>query len=604
MKLDDEPASSARVRRPLFRKYFIVLFAAVVVPLLASGTSEAWFGYRDQRANLSLRLRAEARAAATRIQGFLDQVRSQLEWTVQLPWTEGADERHRFDVLRLMHQAPAVTAVTLVDGNGVERLRVSRTDPDVAMSGVDRSTDPAVIGARASHIWFGALTLHRGSEPFMTVAVAGTRPSAGVTVAEINLKLVWEVISAIHVGKTGDAFVLDGSGRLVAHSDISLMLGGENNALVASLRELQVAAHGKDVVSGEDAEHRAVLAAAAQIVGPDWTTFAEQPIAEAYGPIRAALWRTFYLLVAGAAFAGALAYLLARRMIEPIKLLEKGAGLIGAGRFDHKIDVHTGDELENLASRFNEMAGELALSQERSERIARLKRFLAPQVAELVEGAGREGLLDSRRAEVAVVFCDLRGFTTFSTGVEPDAVIGLLDEYYEALGAIIMQHEATLTCFMGDGLMLLLNAPLPCPDPAMRAVSMALEMQATVQALIMRWRTRGYAIGFGIGIATGEAIVGRIGYEGRIDYTAIGSVVNLASRICSAASDGQVLIDRQTAAVTAADPTICLEDMGAWPMKGFSEPLPVFAAKRTAGREAQQSLAPLQGLRRAEPPKE
>jgi adenylate cyclase len=181
-------------------------------------------------------------------------------------------------------------------------------------------------------------------------------------------------------------------------------------------------------------------------------------------------------------------------------------------------------------------------------------------------------------------------------------VIGLLDEYYEALGAIIMQYEATLTCFMGDGLMLLLNAPLPCPDPAMRAVSMALEMQATVQALIMRWRTRGYAIGFGIGIATGEAIVGRIGYEGRIDYTAIGSVVNLASRICSAARDGQVLIDRQTAAVTAADPTICLEDMGAWPMKGFSEPLPVFAAKRTAGREAQQSLAPLQGLRRAEPP--
>ena len=121
MKLDDAPASSARVRRPLFRKYFVVLFAAAVVPLLASGASEAWFGYSDQRANLSLHLRAEARAAAARIQGFLDQVRSQLEWTVQLPWAEGADERHRFDVLRLMRQAPAIIAVTLVDGNGVER---------------------------------------------------------------------------------------------------------------------------------------------------------------------------------------------------------------------------------------------------------------------------------------------------------------------------------------------------------------------------------------------------------------------------------------------------------------------------------------------------
>jgi adenylate cyclase len=589
MKDDGATTLSARVRRPLIRKYFLVLFAAVVVPLLANGVSEAWFGYHDQRAILSLQVRAEARAAAVRIQAFLDNVRSQLEWTVQLPWAEGADERHRVDALRLMRQAPAITEVTLVDGNGVERLRVSRTDPDVVMSGVDRSTDPAVMGARATRIWYGPLILRRGSEPFMTVAVAGSRSSAGVTIAEINLKLIWEVISAIHVGKTGDAFVLDGPGRLIAHSDISLMLGGENNAAVASLRALQTAAHDDDVVTGQDAEHREVLAAAAQIVGPNWTTFAELPIAEAYGPIRAALWRTGSLLVAGAAFAGGLAYLLARRMIEPIKLLEKGAGLIGAGRFDHKIDVHTGDELEDLASRFNEMAGELAVSQERSERIARLKRFLAPQVAELVESTGRQGLLDSRRAEVAVVFCDLRGFTAFSSGVGPDEVIGLLGKYYEALGAIITRYEATLTCFMGDGLMLLLNAPLPSADPATRAVSMALEMQAAVQALIVQWRARGYNIGFGIGVATGEAIVGRIGYEGRIDYTAIGSVVNLASRLCSAARDGQVLIDRATAAAAAGDPTIDLKDMGAWPMKGFSEPAPVFAAERPASGEARQS---------------
>ena len=215
--------------------------------------------------------------------------------------------------------------------------------------------------------------------------------------------------------------------------------------------------------------------------------------------------------------------------------------------------------------------------------IARLKRFLAPQVAELVEVVGRQGLLDSRRAEVSVVFCDLRGFTAFSSGVGPDEVIGLLGEYYGALGAIIMRHEATLTCFMSGGLMLLLNAPLPCPDPPIRAVRMALDMQGAVQALIARWRARGHAIGFGVGVATGVAIVGRIGYEGRIDYTAIGSVVNLASRICSAARDSQVLIDRCTAAVAAADPTIDVEDVGAWPMKGFSEPEPVFAAKRPAG---------------------
>ena len=179
-----------------------------------------------------------------------------------------------------------------------------------------------------------------------------------------------------------------------------------------------------------------------------------------------------------------------------------------------------------------------------------------------------------------MVFCDLRGFTAFSSAVGPDEVIGILGEYHRCLGAIVTRYEATLTCFMGDGLMLLLNAPLPTPDPASRAVGMALEMQAAVQALIVQWRARGHSIGFGLGVATGEAIVGRIGYEGRTDYTAIGSVVNLASRLCASASDGQVLVDRLTASAASEDQTIRLKDVGAWPMKGFSDPVPVIAADR------------------------
>ena len=584
MKDDVSPATFARPRRSLFQKYFLVLFVAVVVPLIINGASEAWFGYRDQRDNLSSRLRAEANSAADQIQAFLDGVRAQMDWTVQLPWLEGLDDRHRFDALRLLRQAPAITEVTLVDGKGIERLHVSRTDPDVAMSGVDRSTDPAVVGARAAHVWFGPLTLHRGSEPFMTVAVAGARPSAGVTIAEINLKLIWDVISAIHIGKTGEAFVLDDIGRLVAHPDISLVLRGADNAAIAPLGALQksAAAQSNEIVSGFNAGNRSVLAAAAHIPGPDWTAFVEQPTAEAYGPIRAALWRTGFLLIAGSAFALALAYLLARRMAGPIRQLEEGAARVGAGRFDHQIELRTGDELEGLASRFNAMAGELALSQERAERIGRLKRFLAPQIAELVENVGQENLLESHRTEVSVVFCDLRGFTAFASKVGPEEVMGLLGDYYDALGSIIMRYEATLTCFMGDGLMLLLNAPLPCPEPATRAVRMALDMQGAVQALILRWRERGYVIGFGVGIATGTATVGRIGFEGRIDYTAIGSVVNLASRICSAASDGQVLIDPETAA--AATATIGVEGLGTQQMKGFVQSVPIFAVKFATGR--------------------
>jgi class 3 adenylate cyclase len=413
----------------------------------------------------------------------------------------------------------------------------------------------------------------------MTIAVAGARGINGVTIAVVNLKLIWDVIQAIHVGQSGDAFVLDRPGRLVAHPDISLVLRGEGDLSAARLKQLQQAAiaGGGETAKGIDAEGRSVIAAMAPIPGPDWMAVVEQPSAEALTPIRAALWRTGLLLLAGASFAAMLAYLLARRMTGPIALLEKGAEQIGAGHFDHKIEIATGDELEGLARRFNEMAAELAVSQERSERIARLKRFLAPQVAELVEGSDQEALLDSHRAEVVVIFCDLRGFTGFSGAAAPEEVMGLLQEYYEALGVIITHYEATLTCFMGDGVMLLLNAPVPCPDPALRGVEMAVEMQRSVQSLMAGWRARGHTIGFGVGLAKGSATVGRIGYEGRSDYTAIGSVVNLASRICAAAEDGQILIDATVAAEVGN--AFRLAQLGTRPLRGFAEAVPVFAVR-------------------------
>ena len=554
------------------------------MPLLANGASEAWFGYRDQRDTLTQRLHAEARSAAGKIQGFLDDVTDQLQWTVQLPWREGTDERHRFDVLRLLRQVPAIVDVTLVDGQGIERLHVSRVDPDIVNSGTDRSHDQAVVGARSGRIWYGPVTLYEGSEPHVMVAVAGAREINGIAIAAINLKLIWDVISAIHIGKSGDAFVLDSSGRLVAHPDISLVLRGDDDPAAARLKQLQQAAieGGGETAEGIDAEHRAVIAAMAPIPGPDWMAVVEQPAAEALTPIREALWRTGLLLLVGTLFAATLAYFMARRMAGPIALLEKGAEEIGAGHFDHKIEISTGDELQGLAHRFNDMAIELALSQERSERIARLRRFLSPQVAELVEGSDQEALLDSHRAEVAVIFCDLRGFTSFSSAAEPDQVMGLLQEYYEALGAIITRYEATLTCFMGDGLMLLLNAPVRCQEPALRGVRMAVEMQASVQSLIVGWRARGHLVGFGVGLAKGPATVGRIGYEGRSDYTAIGNVVNLAQRICAAAEDGQILIDSTVAEEVGN--AFALSPLGIRPLRGFDEAVPVFSVKQELPR--------------------
>ncbi len=417
-------------RRSFFRKYFLALFAAVVVPLLANGGSEAWLGYRDQRARLDERLGLEARAAAERIEGFVAGIRDQLGWMVQLPWTDGPEDQRRIDALRLLRQVPAISDLTLVDGVSRERLYVSRVGLDRINAGTDRSDDPTVEGARAARVWYGPVRYHHGSEPFMRIAVAGNRAAVGVAVAEINLKLIWDVISAIRVGDTGQAFVLDGPGRLIAHPDIGIVLRGADDPTARTLQELRAAIIGAAgrAATGTDVEGRTVMAAMAPVPGVDWTVVVEQPLVEAFGPIYAALWRTAALLLAGTALSAAFAYWLARRMTGPIRVLEEGTERIGAGQFDHRITITTGDELERLAAHFNNMAKELAVSQERSERIDRLKRFLAPQLAELVERTGESRMLEGQRTEVAVVFCDLRGFTAFSNKAEPEEIIAVLNE--------------------------------------------------------------------------------------------------------------------------------------------------------------------------------
>ncbi|WP_332688413.1 adenylate/guanylate cyclase domain-containing protein [Bosea sp. (in: a-proteobacteria)] len=566
----------AAPRTSLFRRYFLALFAAVVVPLLIASGSQAWFGYGDRRAALNDLLDAEARAAAAKIQDFMEGIRDQLGWTVQLPWSERADEKRRLDASLLLRQVPAVLSLGLVDAAGKERLFVSRIGLNRVEGGDDHSANPAVTGARESRAWFGPVTFQRGSEPFMTVAVAGNRPAAGVAIAEINLKLIWDVVSAIRIGRTGEAFVLDRQGRLIAHPDISLVLRADD-AATRPLRDLRAAIldHPGEAIAGRDMTGSTVLAAMAPISTVGWSVIVKQPAAEAFGPIYAALWRTLGLLIAGTALAAALAYWLTQRMTRPILLLEDGVSRIGAGQFDHRINITTGDEFERLAARFNEMADELGVSQERSERIGRLKRFLAPQVAELVDRSGDDHVLDGRRVEAVVVFCDLRGFTAFSSRTEPETVIHLLGEYYDALERVVSTHGATLTNFSGDGAMVLVNAPVPCPDPALRAVEMARDMQLKVQKLLADRQVLDHRLGFGVGLAMGPATVGRIGSEGRLDYTAIGTVVNLASRLCSGAQDCEILVDR--VAARAVGSRLALVELNPRALKGFDRPVAVFA---------------------------
>jgi adenylate cyclase len=230
--------------------------------------------------------------------------------------------------------------------------------------------------------------------------------------------------------------------------------------------------------------------------------------------------------------------------------------------------------LQARAESFNTMAEGLAESQERQERIAKLRRFLAPQVAELVDRTGEDDVLEGRRTDVVALFGDLRGFTAFAAKASSEEVMRVLAEYHEALGRIITERRATLISYMGDGVMILVNAPVPVPDPALHALDMAAEMQHVVQELAMEWRRLGYAIGYGVGLALGPATVGRIGYEGRYDYAAIGNVVNLAARLCAAAQDGEILVD--TTAATNVCGQRSLTFLGRRPMKGYDEAVPVF----------------------------
>jgi class 3 adenylate cyclase/CheY-like chemotaxis protein len=232
------------------------------------------------------------------------------------------------------------------------------------------------------------------------------------------------------------------------------------------------------------------------------------------------------------------------------------------------------EQAEELAGWNRDLEKRVAEQLAELERLGELKQFFSPQVVERLISTDREDLLKSHRREITALFCDLRGFTAFAEDVEPEEVMQVLREYYEAIGALIYQFEATVEHFTGDGLLAYFNAPETCPDPAVRAVRMALAMQRDVGALAETWRRRGYDLGLGVGIALGYATLGQIGFKGRFHYGAIGPVLNLASRLCSTASSGRILVTQRIAMDVGG--AVSLESVGDLELKGFHKPVPTF----------------------------
>lgn len=376
-------------RRTLLWKYAAYSAALVAAVLVAVGAVTGYFAYRDAEAAQGVLLREKAGAVAIHVASFFWGIEEPLAWELAdaaQPGAERADRRA--EMVALLRRLPQVTELRWIDPAGRERLLVSRVAPETAASGADFSADARFIGARGDGIHASPVYFRRGSEPFISLAVGSAAPGAGVLIAEVNLKFMWEVVSRVRLGESGLAYVVDTRGQLVAHPELGLVL---------ARTDLSRLPHVSDAIARAPAPRlhtrnlagASVLAVGAPIARFGWTAFAELPAAEALAPVYAGVARTALLGALGLLGALAASYFLARRMARPIEALGAGAERIGAGQLGERIHVGTDDELDALGAQFNRMAERLEESYatleariaERTEQLAQANqaktRFLA-----------------------------------------------------------------------------------------------------------------------------------------------------------------------------------------------------------------------------------
>jgi HAMP domain-containing protein len=351
------------MRRPgrLARKYLVILVGLVTGALLASGAVEIYSGYQENKAALVALQTEKASGAASRIETFVREIERQLVWTTQpllVPNPAAAIEQRRIDAVRLQRQVLPITEVSYLDAAGREQLSVSRLKMDVVGSQTDYSGDPKFRVAKSGRTYFGPVYFRKESEPYMTIAMP--QAGGGVTVAEVNLKFIWDVVSQIKVGKAGLAYVVDGGGALIAHPDISLVLQKTSLAGLDQVKAVLANVPGdREVTIARDLKGREVLTAYSKITPLGWVVLVEQPLEEAFAPLYASAYRTIAMVALGIALAVVAGVVLARRLAGPIQALQESAARIGAGELDHQITIRTGDELEALAGEFNQMTSRL-----------------------------------------------------------------------------------------------------------------------------------------------------------------------------------------------------------------------------------------------------
>lgn len=521
--------------------------------LVASSAFSILFSYRETQEHLATLQTEKAGGAAARIEQYILDIERQIGWTALPGGDDDRDrmERRRIEYLKLLRQVPAITEVAWIDADGREQLHVSRLKMDRQRSGIDLSQQEKFLQASAGKTHYGTAYFFKDTEPYMTIS----RPAqgSGVTAAEVNLKFVWDVVSRIKVGKAGLAYVVDASGSLIAHPDISLVLKKSN---LMTLPQVSMMSKEPGASIGRDLSDEEVLSAHAPIPTLNWMVFVETPRSEMLEALYAPMLRAGLLLIAGLVISIAAAYLLARALVRPLLAFQEGAARIGAGEFDRQIEIHTGDELDDLARQFNQMGADLkesyagleskvaertlALEHEQLRTKELLHNILPVEIAEELSVTG--GARPARHESVTILFTDFSGFTQAVSTMPADRMVAELNEIFAAFDDITDECGVEKIKTIGDAYMAAAGLPRPCADHGQRCIRAGLRMVAYLEH---RNRSAAFKWSIRVGVHSGPVVAGVVGKR-KYAFDIWGDTVNVASRMESAGEVGRVNVSAYT----------------------------------------------------------
>ena len=429
-------------RGRLFRKYFALILALVFGVLLVSSGISVYFSYQENKAALASLQQEKAIAAASRIEQFIKQIEQQLGFAALPQLGSDGVEQRRIEFLKLLRQVPAVTDITQLNAAGQEVLSVSRLAMDVAGSSKDHSRDPAFLGAKPRETWFGPVYFRKETEPYIAIAVRASGPAGAVTIAEVNLKFIWDVVTRIKIGVKGKAYVVDGTGKLIADPDIGLVLRKTDYSRLDHVKAALAgpAAANEPARLALDLAGKEVLTAFSSVPPLHWKVFVEQPVSEVYATLNATIVRAGLLMLAGLLFSALTATWLARGLVRPIRTLQEGAQRIGEGDLSQRIEIHTGDELESLAEQFNDMSAKL------TESYSGLERKVIERTGELTESLEKQTAI----AEI------LRVISSSPTNTQPvfDAIVQSCQRLFQGRAVAFVEPRGEMVetiAFTDDG---------------------------------------------------------------------------------------------------------------------------------------------------------